>query len=140
MFRNSLRSSLWASAVVIVVSTGVGYFSSDRDAKGLLHGALLGAGLALALTLHLIMRTLNGRTPESRSRELSRQSIERQRIERAAAATFTDTISLAVVGCFVAFSTKDLQVAQLVLALVIVAAGIDFAIRSIALIRRGGDG
>lgn len=139
MFRNSLRSSVWASAVIVILCTGSGYLLSDRSARGLLFGALLGAGLALALGLHVIMRTLNGRTPESRSRELSRQSIERQMIEKAAAAAFTDTISLAVLGCIVSFSTEDLRVAQLALPLVIVLGGIDFAVRSIVLIRRGGD-
>ena len=139
MLRNSLRSSLWASPVLLILSAGVGYALSDWDAVGLLRGALIGAVLALALSLHLIMRTLNGRTPESRNRELSSQSLERQMVERAAAGAFTDTISLAILGCIISFTASDLYVAQWVLPAVVIFAGVDFIIRSITLIRRGGD-
>jgi len=139
MFRSSLHTSLWAGAVVLVVSTGAGYVVLGWGARGVLSGALIGGGLALALSLHLIVRTLDGRTPESRSPELSPQSFERQMVDRAAAAAFSDTISLAILGCIVSFSAGSLQVARWALPIVAVVGGIDFVVRGIVLIRRGAD-
>jgi len=137
MFRHSLRTASLSASVLLVIGLGAGLALSDHRGEGALHGALLGLALAIPLGVHLVLRTLTGRTPESRTIELDPQSFERQILERAAARAFADMVSLSMLGSVVAFSLDDLTTVKLVLPVVLVFTAIDFLVRTLRGLRRG---
>jgi hypothetical protein len=123
--------------LLLMIGLAAGLALAGGRCQGALQGASLGLALGLALGVHLVLRTLTGRTPESRTTELDPQSFERQVLERAAAWSFADMLSLSLLGVVVAFSVSDLAAVKVILPVVVVISALDFVTRSLGGLRRG---
>ena len=137
MLRHSIRTAALSGTLLLAIGLAGGLALAGGRWQGALHGASVGFGLALVLGVHLVLRTLTGRTPESRTTELDPRSFERSTLERAAAWSFADMLSLSLLGVLVAFSVSDPTAVKVVLPVVVVISALDFVTRSLHGLRRG---
>ncbi|WP_188525191.1 hypothetical protein [Isoptericola cucumis] len=92
-----MTRTLVATAVILAAVGGLLGAVLGRDpGAGGLDGALLGLAVALAVGVHLLVRSAAGRGVEASSPEAAEDSVERRVWVAASSATFVDAVSVLV--------------------------------------------
>lgn len=132
MLHRALRTVTLTAAVTVVLGATFGSataWSEGRVLVGGARGAFVGLLVALVAGIHLLVRTLFARVPESSGPELAAGSVEREVFRRAGAQAFPDAVSvLLLVALLAALAGGDLARWLPVAGLVVVL--LDFALRS----------
>jgi len=138
MLKSAIRTAAWSAVLVTVLAAVLGGLIEGWHVAAVAKGAGLGFALGCAMAIHLAFRTINRRTPEAHNAELQADSFEFQLLQRAGAGAFTDTISLGILACVLALASPDTKVGSYALFGLMVAAIVDFIVRSVVLWQRGG--
>ncbi|KRD47443.1 hypothetical protein ASE27_03720 [Oerskovia sp. Root918] len=132
MLHRALRTVALTAAVTVVLGAALGgatAWSEGAVLVGGARGALVGLIVALVVGVHLSVRTLFARVPESLGPELAAGSVEREVFRLAGVQAFPDAVSvLLLVALLAALAGGDLARWLPVAGLVVVL--FDFALRS----------
>lgn len=132
--RKTLRSVTIATIILVVTGFSFGALGTVSDAQSPMSGGLIGAGLGLTIALvasvHLVIRTLFGRVPESQTDELAADSVERAAFRRAGEKAFPDVLSLVLVAALLAAFLPDGPLLRWIPSIIAICAVTDFFIRA----------
>lgn len=132
----TVRSGVITSIILVVTGVTIGAFTAASSQQSLWAGGLTGAGTGLAVALvvfiHLVVRALFGRVPESRTEGLAPHSVERDVFRRAGERALPDIFSLMLAGALIAAFLPGEPILRWIPALVTVCALITFAIRALS--------
>ncbi|MDJ0376265.1 hypothetical protein [Cryobacterium sp. PH31-L1] len=138
MLKKAIRTSTWSIILMTILAATFGGYIAGWQLAGIAKGAVLGLVIGCATAIHLVFRTINRRAPEAHTPELEEESVEYQLLQRAGAGAFTDTISLGILACIVAFASPISGVGLYALLGLLLASIMNFGIRATVLWRRGG--
>ena len=109
--RKAVRSGAIAAIALVVAGAVFGALGATSNEQPTGTGGLIGAGIGLAIALvaflHLAIRTLFGRVPESRTAELATDSVERDVFRRAGEQALPDVFSIVLGAALLAGFLPD---------------------------------
>ena len=133
--RKAIRSGVIAAIALVVAGAIFGALGAASSEQPAATGGLVGAGLGLATGvvafLHLAIRTLFGRVPESRTPELAADSVERDIFRRAGEKALPDVFSILLGAALLAALLPDGPMMRWVPILAAVGSIADFAARAL---------
>lgn len=132
MLHRALRTAALTAVVIVVLGAALGVAATGSDGGALARGArgaLVGLLVAAVAGVHLLVRTLFARVPESSGPELAAGSVESEVFLRAGTQAFPDAVSvLLLVALVAALAGGDL--ARWLPAAGLVVVLLDFALRA----------